>query len=181
MRKTSLIFLFPILVFCAFICAECKKHNERAKTELEKLPPITQIGDNTFGCLLNGMAWIPKDNYGQATFKLDADPTFQDGVFGVSAIKYYSSEFQSISVGSDSCKSLGIYPFTNSRNNVRYTDYGIPFELASYDFGTTCIGNLNITRYDLQNRIFSGTFEFIIYKTGSDTIKITNGRFDKKL
>jgi hypothetical protein len=44
-----------------------------------------------------------------------------------------------------------------------------------------CIGHLNITKYDLQNRVFSGTFEFTIYKSGSDTIKITDGRFDKKL
>ena len=128
------------------------------------------------------MAWIPKDNYGQASFKLVADPTFQNGVFGVSAIRYYSSgKFQSISIGSDSCKSFGVYLFTHRRSNARYADYGIPLELTTLDTATTCIGNLNITRYDLQNRIFSGTFEFVIYKVGSDTIKITNGRFDKKL
>ena len=173
---------YLILAGCLTIlmAASCKKN--KPKTELEKLPPITQTGANTFGCLLNGVAWIPKDNYGQATFKLEADPTFQDGVFGVTAIRYYASgKFQSISIGSDSCRDRGVYLFNKSRNNVRYTDYGIPLELFNQDAGTACIGSLNITKYDLINRIFSGTFEFTIYKTGSDTIKITNGRFDKKL
>ena len=112
---------------------------------------------------------------------MEVDPGFQDGVFGVSAIKYYSTQFQSISIGSDSCKNLGDFPFNKRRNNARYADYGISLDLASWETGTICIGSLNITRYDLQNRIFSGTFDFTIYKAGSDTIKITNGRFDKKL
>ena len=168
-----------LLLLLAFV-ASCKK-TPTAQDELSKLPPATQSGANTFGCLLNGVAWIPKDNYGQAIFQLDADPTFQDGVFGVSAIKYYSAgKFQSISVGSDSCKGPGIFLFTNKRSNARYADYGIPIELRSLDLGTTCIGNLNITRYDVQNRIFSGIFEFTISK-GTDTIRITQGRFDKKL
>lgn len=43
-------------------------------------------------------------------------------------------------------------------------------------------GNLKITRYDLQNGIISGEFNCIIYAQGcTDTIRITNGRFDKKL
>ncbi len=122
----------------AFSFAQCKKNHPPPKTELEKLPPITQTGANTFGCLLNGVAWIPKDNYGQATFKLDADPTFQDGVFGVTAIRYYASgKFQSISIGSDSCQSSGVYSFSQRRNNARFTDYGIPLELSDQDTGAT--------------------------------------------
>lgn len=40
----------------------CKlQKNKPTKTELEKLPPITQIGANTFGCLINGKAWIPEN------------------------------------------------------------------------------------------------------------------------
>lgn len=33
---------------------------DEPKTELEKLPPITQEGKNTFGCLVNDIAWVTK-------------------------------------------------------------------------------------------------------------------------
>ena len=41
---------------------------------------------------------------------------------------------------------------------------------------------MKTTQYDLQNRIFSGEFECTIIGDGcTDTVRITNGRFDKKL
>ena len=44
-------------------------------------------------------------------------------------------------------------------------------------------GVVYIQRYDLTNRIFSGTFEFTLFDpaTSCDTIRITQGRFDKNL
>ncbi|MBS1737494.1 MAG: hypothetical protein JSS98_12925 [Bacteroidetes bacterium] len=176
---------YVIMASCLTIlmAASCKKNKPpKPLTELEKLPPITQTGANTFGCLLNGKAWIPKDNYGQANFKLAVDPNFQDGIFGVTAIRYYApGKFQSISVGSDSCKNIGVFTFTIKSNNARFTDYGIPLELTNQDSSNTVLGELNISKYDLQNRIFSGTFELTLYNNKTDTVKITNGRFDKKL
>jgi hypothetical protein len=176
---------YLIIISCLTIlmAAGCKKNKPvKPKTELEKLPPITQTGANTFGCLINGKAWIPKDNYGQASFKLDADPTFEDGAFGVSAIKYYDSgKFESISFGSDSCKAPGDYFLNKPRNRAGFADVGKPLVLISNDNETTCVGVLIISRYDLQNRVFSGTFEFTLYNEVGDTIIITDGRFDKKL
>ena len=181
MNNKSLWAICPILLLC-FCFAQCKKNRPVIKTELEKLPPITQTGANTFGCLLNGQAWIPKDNYGQATFKLDADPTFQEGLFGVTAFKYYASgKFQQISIGSDSCTKSGSYLLGKPRNRAQFLDVGVPIMLMSGDSEISCTGVLNIARYDLQNRVFSGTFEFLMYNNAGDTVKITNGRFDKKL
>ena len=43
-------------------------------------------------------------------------------------------------------------------------------------------GYLKMTKYDVPNRIFSGEFECTIIGDGcTDTVRITNGRFDKKL
>ncbi|WP_460617857.1 Riean_0653 family protein [Hymenobacter ruber] len=39
---------------------------------------------------------------------------------------------------------------------------------------------LNITRFDINSRIIAGTFDAIIARTGCDTLKITQGRFDAK-
>jgi hypothetical protein len=42
-------------------------------------------------------------------------------------------------------------------------------------------GTLTIIRLDLTKGIIAGTFEFTLAKPGCDTIRVTNGRFNKKL
>lgn len=71
---------YIILTACLtmFIGAGCKKN--KPKTELEKLPPITQTGANTFGCLVNGRTWIPKGFDGKPNFFVIVDPTFNGGI-----------------------------------------------------------------------------------------------------
>jgi hypothetical protein len=47
------------------ISASCKKE----KKGIDGLPPATQTGANTFGCLVNGVLFIPKGNSSGTTFK----------------------------------------------------------------------------------------------------------------
>ncbi len=54
-------------------------------------------------------------------------------------------------------------------------------DLSSDDKGTYHKGTLTITRFDLNAGIISGTFDFVLAKPGCDTIKVTQGRFDRKL
>ena len=56
--KLLLRVLSLLLLFC-FCFAQCKKQHDTPKTEIEKLPAITQEGKNTFGCLFNGVAYTP--------------------------------------------------------------------------------------------------------------------------
>ena len=42
------------------MAAGCKKETT-LENELAKLPPATQTGANTFGCLLNGKAWVAQN------------------------------------------------------------------------------------------------------------------------
>jgi len=51
----------------------------------------------------------------------------------------------------------------------------LSFEVSHLD------GQLTLTRLDEQAGIIAGTFEFTIAKPGCDTIRVTDGRFDKKL
>lgn len=176
---------YLIMASCLTIlmAASCKKNKPTPKTELEKLPPITQTGANTFGCLLNGQAWIPKDNYGQASFKLDVDPALGNGIFVLSTVRYLAnSTSTSFAIGSVACTNAGTYNLSNSGQVFSYSNSEL---LCSYDNNESKVykeGSFTITRYDLNNRIFSGTFDFTIYKEGcGDTLHFTNGRFDKKL
>lgn len=54
----------------------------------------------------------------------------------------------------------------------------------NYDYSDSTVymnGSLTVTRLDLTQGIIAGTFEFTLAKPGCDTIRVTSGRFDKKL
>lgn len=55
--KTLLNFLL-LAILAGFSSCGLFSDNDEPKTELEKLPPITQTGENTFGCLVNGEALV---------------------------------------------------------------------------------------------------------------------------
>src|SRR5690625_2377022 len=64
-RRNVILFLTLSL---SFFCTSCDlfswgKNNEKEKTELEKLPPPTQTGEFTFGCLVNGKAFVVTNSY----------------------------------------------------------------------------------------------------------------------
>ena len=57
--KTMKNLLLLLLVTFAISCCN-KGDDDQPKTELEKLPPATQTGANTAGCLVNGVAFFQK-------------------------------------------------------------------------------------------------------------------------
>ena len=53
--KTTLLLIFITFFNCS---------NNDDSIEQNQLPPITQTGANTFGCVINGEVLIPKDSRG---------------------------------------------------------------------------------------------------------------------
>jgi hypothetical protein len=152
---------------------------------IDQLPPITQEGKNTFGCLLNRKVWIPKGFDGTSNYTVYYDPTNAQGILNISTYRYpneNSNKFQALAIYSDSLTSTGTYLFNKpGRQGVGYDD---ELTLCIYDYrdkNTYMRGSLTITRLDLQQGVVAGTFEFTLATPGCDTIKVTDGRFDKKL
>jgi hypothetical protein len=183
--KINLLLLLCVIVLCS---SQCKKTNiEIPKTELEKLPPITQTGANTFGCLVNGKAWVAQRNdcsvFCDASFKILYDG-INGGNLSIKAllIDQSSGINQGISLGFDSTnfKTKFIYNQSTSQS-IGFTFINNYVYTRSWDSLVTCTGLINLTKYDLQNGIVSGTFEFSLAKPNSETILVTDGRFDKKL
>ncbi len=180
-------FLLLIVAFSNIFAACEKTKTETALTELQKLPPITQTGANTFGCLVDGVAWLPngsRPQNGGSNIQLYVDPTFQGGRFSIVGHQY--NNFQSkVSFGSSICTNAGYFDISLSANGIDYNRFLNNIntcEFSSFDAGTYRRGFFNISRYDLTNGIFSGTFEFTIRSQAcGDTIRITDGRFDVKL
>ena len=47
--------------FIVLLATGCSRNNDKPVAEIDKLPPATQKGANTIGCLINGQALLPKE------------------------------------------------------------------------------------------------------------------------
>jgi Family of unknown function (DUF6252) len=160
-------------------CSKCKDNPE----PVDQLPPATQEGRNTFGCLLNGQAWTPRGNEGFSNFTVDYDPTHAQGTLSVAAtrIRSATNDHQTLGLFSDSIRTPGTYVLqTRGRHGAGMVDLRTGCQYYSTD-PIYCRGRLTITRLDQQAGIVSGTFAFVLAKPGCDTVRVTEGRFDKKL
>ena len=176
-----------ILFFAiASIFTQCKK-TKTEPTELSKLPAATQTGANTFGCLVNGKAWVAQRNdcsiFCQASFKVDYSGT-NGGNLGITATNIKTGEGvdEGILIGFDSTnfKSKFIYSQTTSLS-IGFTFIKNSIYFRSWDSLTACTGTINLTTYNLQTGVVSGNFEFTLTKPNAQPIIVTEGRFDKKL
>jgi hypothetical protein len=177
-----------LLVIIVSIITACKKDGNNNTTDpnnVPGLPPATQSGANTFGCLVNGVPWVPAGSNGTPNLSIDYDPRLNNGYFSIQA--YNASAFgisyfivgirdsinmfinnQRIVVGPT---NLGAILFSDANYCRRYSD-----DLNTYSKGAIVINNI-----DRQKRIIAGTFEAILFTVNcADTIKITKGRFDFK-
>ena len=139
------------------------------------MPPETQTGAQTFGCLVNGQAWVPS-----VPFPLNRlTCSYYQGIFSIRASLKKDGRNHVIFICRDSVITKGKFLL----NNNLYK------QAELYDFNSACsyqtdsrnIGQLEMTRVDTINGYFSGRFSFTIGVAGCDTIRVTNGRFDVRL
>ncbi len=172
--KTMTPVISALLLIVSIISLEsCDlfENGQKPKTELEKLPPATQEGKNTFGCLVDGKAWVIKTS-------IDAQAFYQEGVLSIVASVNTNNTDQII--------AIGLYELNLSVNEYLLTDYPNNFGrlrdlIDNCEFVTSSsnVGKLKINHLDKTNFIISGTFEFEAYSSVCDKIvKITHGRFD---
>ena len=165
----------------------------------DTLPPITQIGANTFGCKINGQVWVPY-------FPCSEDPSgCSELAFTVTQL-YPPDTLNPLSFGLEggnvenghtylgiSCLGDSDYNITGKTGTISQTgnhwdslsvtyicDSGFYFS-SGYRTGYHTPGdNVTITKFDPVKRIISGTFSCTLYG-GNSPIVITDGRFDFKI
>jgi hypothetical protein len=167
------------LIITAFIivtlAASCKKEKVNP---LDKLPPATQEGKNTFGCLVNGEAWTPKGNNGTRNLYISYDPTRNNGAFTLSTYRITSNSNQGLTLFADNInyqKQFTFHPPVTSI--ILFDNYACYYDRDNNEYRK---GTLTITKLDVSNQIIAGTFEAILAKPGCDTVRITDGRFDMR-
>jgi hypothetical protein len=173
-------FIFCLLIFFTF--NTCKKDDN--KTPVEQLPPETQTGANTFGCLVDGQVFIPKgDPFGGPIKK--AQYQFVNGGYYlvISGSKTTSEGVSGVDIFSDSTLqlSVGIFNLSTYNANGKYSGAFVKIVNATinqYRTNEINLGQLIITKFDEANQIISGTFWFDAKNVNGEIMQIREGRFD---
>ena len=153
----------------------------------EQLPPATQSGENTFGCLVNGKVWRPENNnqlesslkasFGLGRLDINAQREIPeqkvDQHLNIYIYRYLSNVKE---------YSLGRY----NKDSIKYLNFANFWDdnTGCWFYTTSDKKNyLKLTRLDSVENIVSGRFEFTAVNDSCgdvDTIRVTKGRFDIK-
>jgi hypothetical protein len=172
MKRVTQIMLLIIISSCFFLeGCDLFKQDPKPKTELEKLPPITQEGKNTFGCLVNGKALIVTNTSQMAA-------VYQAGGLSVSGGNDVNGEFWAVELFVNEAISknstYNLYNDTNHKGQL-YDEKSLCFYFTNSEHQ----GTITITHFDSSAFIISGLFQFeAISDQCLGIIKITEGRFD---
>jgi hypothetical protein len=163
-----------------------------------QLPPETQVGANTFGVTIKGKVYVPRDPTGGN----GVNPSSKGMIFWASPDSITWDELEvkdgasavgfNIYLHIQNLKAIGVNTYALHQSNFHNQVDSTPFthiyfkiwdsNISNYAYygSIESLGEINITRYDLPNRIVSGNFKgkFVRYDNPNDFITITDGRFD---
>lgn len=175
--------LLSFFLLCAFLSLTACNGDD--PNPIEQLPPATQSGMNTLGCLINGQAFTPKggglsgpDRGASYQFVYNnGDSFFNFQVFGTHFKEPFQGIYMNIMLGKfENLEEGGVYLLEElglNKGEAGYDNGG----LKAYRTDNKHTGTLTVTHYDYDKRIISGTFEFEVDVDG-ETLKVTDGRFD---
>jgi hypothetical protein len=166
------------LIVTVFTFSKCKKENEEAQ-----LPPVTTVGAMTFGCKVDGKVFVPRDGRGKPglfpTYTFLGTGPGGGWYLNIPATNWIQSPIVGVNIETDSLLVVegNTYQFKNIKGFPKafYDKSGIYNKLDSDT------GELKILKFDISNRILSGTFFFIgTNQTTGQKVDISEGRFDIK-
>lgn len=188
--------LFKTLFFvAALFCIGCSDNDPPQ----DQLPPITQTGANTFGAVVDGKIFIPKDSY---TFTPGGDRKELEVLVGHEFFNNNGDDEWSISATNykDTPETyIYIYLPTLKENRTNHiidlSDGSESSNLSNaHIYSLIDLGNrqyrsfdnsgiFNFSRLDIENGIYAGTFSVKLKNKDNenDVIEITDGRFDINL
>jgi len=157
-----ILFMLCMVLLCGTSC-------EKEIKEWTELPPETQKGANTIGCLVDGKLWATSKlpgiykfppmkaeyrDYGN-TIHLDFYAEGKEGIVGFTLVN----------------------PILGANNAKVYCKFNL---FPKCTIMVDDIGGLYITKMDLDNKILSGRFAFDVpcKKDTTKLLHVTEGRFD---
>ncbi len=186
------IFLLTLtILLTGFTSCEDKQNNDFIPT----LPPITQTGENTFGCYIDGKLLTPRDgaggiygipkgmiysgisNHSYNEIAVHDRKSNKGGLLRIHIANLHQNGEGSFVINESNC-NRGLDSPINI--NVYCRVYDETVQLFKWYCSIENAGTIIITKYDLENRIVSGTFSCTVQNqdNSDDQIEITDGRFD---
>jgi len=172
-----------LLLFITIFLNGCERDYIRNNT----LPPLTNTGENTAGCLVNGEVFVPKS----PLFSERLYRKYKDDFFVLTIYQKRTNETKSLNIR---CKIpfsqegiIGVYPL-NAEDNLDLESgagYYHAYNSSSLNdiyYSTTSdfVGELIITYYNHEKFIISGTFWFDAINSEGEVMEVSDGRFDVK-
>jgi hypothetical protein len=158
---------FFLLVLTTFTLSCCNNDDDTPTNPIDKLPPETQTGANTFGCLINGEPFVVSNTSNQTAI-------YQGGGVQFGAGGIYLVVLEPFEIGIN-YQFMGL---GQGQARARYYVNPNPQLGCHYEYNDTYEGTVIFTKIDTINYIISGTFEFSTITDNCENINITNGRFD---
>lgn len=171
-----------ILLLLFGILGACKnKTNTPPLAPIDQLPPATQEGANTAGCLLNGEPFIAEKR-NNIPFSLN----------------YINGEDFALLIGNNSKNRLNdilisihktqlevgkTYALNetfggNSKTGEYEINTGVPFNSNYYSTNPDITGEVTITAHNFNEAYLSGTFWFDAVNSEGTVVQFREGRFD---
>jgi hypothetical protein len=168
--KKIIYLLFLLLIICLTSC-----NNDDDNNSGDTLPPETQTGANTVGCLVNGEVFLPKAEGINPAVVCNYEFIGRDQ--RGTGVKTVGVGTQRVNLEENETYILD----KNEFDNGDFTGGGGAYSLSSSDIYVTnsiVKGTLTITRVDTSNSIISGTFWFDAINEQGEIVEIREGRFD---
>ena len=183
-----------LLLLILLLLGACRKDK---KTPAITLPPYTEVGANTFGCMIDGKVFVPKSDHWMIN-KIKAG--YQNLFLGNGEIGFvlsalntdwgnnivFNGVFNEARPMEEKTYPLGYYNGSYHKNPViiedsiyvrYYTEEGLDAD-AYVCKPPNYVGELTIKHFDLEKQIMSGTFWFDAVDTFGNVVEVRDGRFD---
>ena len=188
--------ILNILLIAALLTGCCEDFWEKPPLIME-LPPITEEGKDTFGCMIEDEVYVPQSRrmrfmpmyYIETTF-----PEYPNYRFGVTTYRFVGEkdivQDAEVNFGNVIWDGRGnVILWDSIRTTGTYTLYGTVKYNGNYYQALSNTSSLMITKLDTINGIISGQFYFQAIMNNnslpidmidpdSKIITISNGRFD---
>jgi hypothetical protein len=154
-------------------------------TKPDPLPPVTEVGAQTFGCRIDGQPYVPDGGGGWFNKSEPVNVAYMDLKSGrFLEIMTSARDGRSVYLFVKNATQPGMYlldkdamPHTIDMNTPGYAMWITPG--TGYITNAAYTGWLNLTRCDTVRGIYSGTFAFRAYNGRVDqSVNVTDGRFD---
>jgi len=184
------LMLFVLAICFTLSGMQCEKTFPPGTAEIDKLPSKTQIGADTFGCLVDGKAFMPRKSgwFGAPVLQCSYQYTVNNGHLGyflalsASDEKSFGDGTHMIQLTSDSVELKQQSYVLDEDDTIGKLsgNFFIISDAFIYQYTTNQIqkGELIITKFDNVNQIMSGTFWFDAINKDGKMVEVREGRFD---